>query len=612
MPEHLKMPALSRRNLIIAGAVVAGVLVFLSGIFLATKDTVRAGTTVSGVNIGGMSESEAVDLVESEIAPKINRKFVITVGDQEFEIRPAAAGITLDAQSTVEQGMRRGFNPVTLLTDFIGSREIEPVISVDSEVLEDQVAGLAQASDALPVEPNLKVTPQKITLTPGRDGREIDQIALADLLVAGVTERRSPIVAPSEVTPPRVSEETALAAQKLAETAIAAPVGVNAGDISTSIDPQVIARALSFSQQGNQLAPELDGAILHESIAPELSEVEVPGRNATFTIKKGKPVVVPSVVGAGIADADLATAVLGVLGDSNPNRAVTVPMGTRDPELTTADAEALGITEKLSSFTQTFPYAAYRTTNIGQAAKYINGTLLMPGETFSMNDTIKERTVANGYTVGTIIGPGGVFEDALGGGVSAATTAVWTAAFFAGMEKTDTRAHSLYISRYQPGLEATVAWGVFDMKFTNTSPTPVFITTKMTSTSMRVTFWGQKQFDEIRAEFGERTNIRQPQKIVNRTKKCTPQAGIQGFTITVNRVFIKGGVEVEREPMTTVYRAGPEIKCKKPKKDKKEDQFAEDVEFDNTAEETPDAANANANASPSPSATKKPKKPRNQ
>jgi hypothetical protein len=180
---------------------------------------------------------------------------------------------------------------------------------------------------------------------------------------------------------------------------------------------------------------------------------------------------------------------------------------------------------------------------------------------------------------------------------------VWTAAFFAGMEKTDTRAHSLYISRYQPGLEATVAWGVFDMKFTNTSPTPVFITTKMTDTSMRVTFWGQKQYDEIRAEFGERTNIRQPQKIVNRTKKCIPQSGIEGFTITVDRVFIKDGNEVAREPMTTVYRAGPEISCKKPKKDKDkvEEELAGDLEgdleFENNFEDSPEVAISSASIS---------------
>ena len=612
MTEHPQMPVLSRRTWLIIGAVLGGLLIFLFGVFFATKDGVRAGTTVAGVPIGGLSESEAIAVVEESLAPKINKKITVLAGDQEFELRPASAGITLDTKATVEQGMNRGWNPFTMVTDLIGTREIEPVISVDRAALEDQVAAIAQAADVLPLEPNLRVNGKGVTLTEGKDGLQIDQTALADQLVAASIAPREPITAPATVQTPKVSTETAEEAKNFAETAVSAPVMVSAGEINVPIQPNVIARALSFSQQGNQLVPALDGGQLHAAIAPSLAAIEVPGRDATFKIRKGKPVVVPSVVGSGVEDSDLATAVLSVLGDPNPSRSVSVPMGVREPALTTAEAEALGIKERISTFTQNFPYAAYRVTNIGQAAEYVNGTLLMPGETFSMNDTIKERTVANGYTVGIVIGPGGVFEDALGGGVSAATTAVWTAAFFAGMEKTDTRAHSLYISRYQPGLEATVAWGLFDMKFTNTSPNAVFITTKMTNTSMRVDFWGTKQYDKIEAEFGPRTDIRSPQKIVNRTKKCTPQTGIEGFTITVDRVFINDGVEVKREPMTTVYRAGPEIVCKKPKKDKNE-QLAADTEFDKSESASPTAEDPNAspNPKPSPSKSDKPRKPNN-
>lgn len=615
MTEHPQMPTLSRRTWLISGAVLAGLLIFLFGIFFATKDGVRAGTTVSGVPIGGMSESEAIAVVEESLAPRINKKLVVLVGDQEFELRPAAAGITLDPQATVEQGMSRGWNPFTMITDLIGTREIDPVISVDRVALEDQVASIAQAADVLPLEPNLRVNGKGVNLSKGKDGLQVDQVALADQLVSAAIAPREPITAPVVVQPPKVTAETAEDAKSFAQTAVSAPVMVSAGGINVPIQPNVIARALSFSQQGNQLVPALDGGQLHSAIAPSLAAIEEPGRDATFRIRKGKPVVVPSKVGKGVADSDLATSVLSVLGDPNPNRSVVVPMGTREPALTTADAEALGITERISTFTQKFPYAAYRVTNIGQAAEYVDGTLLMPGETFSMNETIKERTEANGYTVGTVIGPGGVFEDGLGGGVSAATTAVWTAAFFAGMEKTDTRAHSLYISRYQPGLEATVAWGIFDMKFTNTSPNAVFITTDMTNTSMKVDFWGTKQFDKIEAEFGPRTNIRSPQKIVNRTKKCSPQAGIEGFTITVDRVFIKDGVEVEREPMTTVYRAGPEIVCKKPKKDKKDEQGSTNTEFDNNESESADPSTQDPNSSPSPkpssSGGDKPRKPNN-
>ena len=603
MSEHLKMPELSRQTLVISGACIAAIVVVFLGAFVATKDGVRAGTMVDGINLGGLSEAQAIAVVEETLGATSTKKFEVVLGDQAVELRPSAAGIVLNAQATVDQGMARGFNPFTVITDLVGSREIEPVIDVDPDALAEQVSSIAETFDVLPTEPVLTVTAKNISLSRGTDGVTVEQEQLAQTLVAAVLEARAPIEAPVVTAPPRVSEEVALAAEKLAQNAVANPVRVSVDGVNITIEPNVIARALSFSQQGSQLSPELDGAVLHASIANELKGAEKPGRDATFKIVKGSPVVVPSVVGTGVSDANLATSVLGVLDNPDPNRSVVVPLGTRDPALTTEAAQQLGITEKISSFTQQFQYAAYRVTNIGQAAEYVNGTLLLPGETFSMNDTIKERTVKNGYTVGTIIGPGGVFEDALGGGVSAATTAVWTAAFFAGMEKTDTRAHSLYISRYQPGLEATVAWGVFDMKFTNDTPNAVFITTKMTNSSMKVTFWGTKQFDEITAEFGERTNIREPQRVVNRTKKCKPQAGIPGFTITVDRVFKNDGQVVEREPMTTVYRAGPEIVCKKPKKEKPVDEITGET-FDNTVDPS-------ASPAPSSSASSKPEKTQN-
>ena len=573
MSEHQQMPAISKRNLLWIGAGIGALLAFFLGIYAATNDGVRPRTTVSGVAIGGMSTGQAVGVLEESLGTALNRRIKISAGDQVFQVRPRSAGITLDAAATVEQATMRGFNPFSVFSDLTGSLEIEPVILVDQDLLSQSVVSIADAVSLKPVEPKLSVTQKKISLTQGSDGLEVDRVELGTQIIAAVPKPRSMIEAPLKVMPPRVSAANAINAETLAKQAVANPVNILVKDVKAVIDPTTIAQALSFTVQGNQLSPELNGALLHESIANELKRAETPGRNARFKIENGSPVVVPSVVGEGVSDTELATSVLGVLSAPGSDRSVSVVLGTRDPEMTTLKAQQLGINEKLSSFTQDFVYARYRVTNIGQSAKYVNNTILMPGETFSMNDTISERTVKNGYTVGTIIGPGGVFEEALGGGVSAATTAVWTAAFFAGMERTDTRAHSLYISRYQPGLEATVAWGVFDMKFTNNLSRAVLIKTKMTNSSMKVTFWGTKEYDSIEAEFGERVNVNKPKKIVKRNKKCVAQSGIEGFTITVNRVFIKDGQEVEREPMTTIYRAGPEIVCKKKKKEPKPEVF---------------------------------------
>jgi vancomycin resistance protein YoaR len=571
--EHQQMPAISKRNILWIGAGIGALLAFFLGIYAATNDGVRPRTTVSGVAIGGMSTGQAVGVLEESLGTALNRRIKISAGDQVFQVRPRSAGITLDAAATVEQATMRGFNPFSVFSDLTGSLEIEPVILVDQDLLSQSVVSIADAVSLKPIEPKLSVTQKKISLTQGSDGLEVDRVELGTQIIAAVPKPRSMIEAPLKVMPPRVSAANAINAETLAKQAVANPVNILVKDVKAVIDPTTIAQALSFTVQGNQLSPELNGALLHESIANELKRAETPGRNARFKIENGSPVVVPSVVGEGVSDTELATSVLGVLSAPGSDRSVSVVLGTRDPEMTTLKAQQLGINEKLSSFTQDFVYARYRVTNIGQSAKYVNNTILMPGETFSMNDTISERTVENGYTVGTIIGPGGVFEEALGGGVSAATTAVWTAAFFAGMERTDTRAHSLYISRYQPGLEATVAWGVFDMKFTNNLSRAVLIKTKMTNSSMKVTFWGTKEYDSIEAEFGERVNVNKPKKIVKRNKKCVAQSGIEGFTITVNRVFIKDGQEVEREPMTTIYRAGPEIVCKKKKKEPKPEVF---------------------------------------
>lgn len=602
MSEHPQMPAISKRNLIWIGAGFAAAIAFFLGMFFATNDGVRPGTTVLGVAIGGMSPEEAVTTLDQTVGAKLNRKLEISAGDQVFELRPRAAGISLDAQATVDSETGQGFNPLSVITDLVGSREVDPIISVDQDLLAESVSSIAEVVNLNPVEPNLTVTKNKISLAQGTDGLEIDRVALGEEIVAAVAEPRSVIKAPLEVTPPRVASADATSAELLAKQAVSNPVTVVVGDVTATIQPDTIARALSFTIQGNQLSPELDGAILHASIANRLKKAEQPGRNASFKIKGGKPVVVPSVVGTGVSDAELATSVLGVLGADPGERTVPVSLGTREPELTTAAAQQLGINDKLSSFTQDFVFAPYRVTNIGQAARYVNNTILMPGEMFSMNDTISERTVKNGYTEGTIIGPGGVFEDALGGGVSAATTAVWTAAFFAGMERTDTRAHSLYISRYQPGLEATVAWGIFDMKFTNDSPNAVLIKTKMTNSSMKVTFWGTREYDAIEAEFGERVNLKKPKKVVVTSKKCSPQAGIEGFTITVDRVFIKDGEEVKREPITTVYNAGPNVVCKK-KKPKPDPDVVDpaETEFDNS-EPSPSASDPSSD---------KPRKPNN-
>jgi vancomycin resistance protein YoaR len=522
-------------------------------------------TSVGGVDIGGMTPEAAAAAVTAKYAPVARKRLKVTSDGKTYVVKPAQAGISLDAAASVEPAFGRTWNPVDLISHLFGATSYPVVVAVDKAALTTQVQSIADAVNQPPANPALTVEGGQPKLQAGQPGRELDQAATSQALVDAVLKPRAPIPAPITEVQPGISSDAAKQASDLAAAAVSAPVTVRADTVTATIPASAIAKALSFSEDATTFTPVLDGAILHDAIKKELKPLETKGNDATFKIKHGKPVVVPSVVGKGISDDELATAVQGVLDKPADQRTVNVSVGVREPKLTTEQAQALGIKEKISSFTQHFPYAAYRVQNIGQAAKRINGTILMPGETFSMNDTIKERTKANGYTKGFVVGEGGIFDEQLGGGVSTATTTMWTAAFFAGMERVKTVAHSIYISRYQPGLEATVAWGIFDMKFKNSNPYPVLITTAMTNGSMNATFWGTKVYDKIDAEFSKRRHKIPFDTVYDPSDKCLGQPGVDGFWITVDRVFYKGGAEVKREPITTHYKAAPHVICgKKP------------------------------------------------
>ena len=568
MAEHRRPSFATGRIGLVVGAILLLVLgsAYLIAV-LAHGTGVRPGTTVAGIPVGGMSVDDAVARLEETVGTRVREPIVVRAGDQEFTVDPATSGIAFDGQATVAPLAGGTWNPVTVVADLLGHLAVEPIITVDEAKLSSQVDAIAASVDVPPVEPTVTVTREGVDVQDGTDGKVLDKQALVSSLRTGLLAERSPMEASIVTAAPSITAEEIKRAKALARQATAHPVRVNASGTKAKIPAAAIADALSFTAQDGALVPVLDGAILHESIAGRLADLEKGGRDASFDIQDGKPVVVPSIVGRGVSDDELATQVATVLDKPKGQRKVSVAIGTREPRISTAQAEQLGITEQLSSFTQNFPYAAYRVKNIGQAARYVNGTILMPGETFSMNDTIKERTEKNGYTKGFVIGPGGVFAEELGGGVSSATTAVWTAAFFAGMERVFTQAHSIYISRYKPGLEATVGWGMFDMKFKNNTPNAVFITTKMTNTSMTVTFWGTKEYDDIKAVFGPKRNVTPFVKIIDTSKKCLGQDGVDGFDIDVDRVFYKGGAEVKRETITTKYRPAPHVVCKKKKGD---------------------------------------------
>jgi len=554
---------LGKKLLLLLLGASCGVLILYIVAALHFSGRTAAHTTVSGIDISNLKVSAAAEKLNAEIAPLAGKVITAQANSKTYKLDPLTAGLSVNAQKTVSRFATSAWNPSELWVRAFGTVELSPEVTVDQEKLDSVLAAIADKSDKSPVEPRINFVYGLTVLTHGVPGNELNILESERLLISAFPITPDTLTLPFQEVAPTVSDAAANNFLVKARQAVAQAVTVTVGNKQASIKPSDLAAALTYVVKDGRLTAVIDGKVLVDSLKSQISGIGNPPVDATFNIVKNKPVVVPGKNGTGINPDQVSQAVLNVIEQPAP-RTIALELGSTEPEFTTTDAQSLGINELLSTFTQHFPYAPYRVQNIGQAAKYLDGTIVQPGDVFSMNDTVHERTVENGYTVGYIIGPGGQFLKDLGGGVSTATTAVWTAAFYANMERIEQRAHTIWIPRYRAGLEATVSWGSLDLKWKNTTSTGVLIKASITDTSITVSFYGTKTFDRVDAISGPWRNVTGFGTIESNIAGCEYQGGQDGFDITVTRVVTAGGKVIKREPFDTHYAPEPKVICSKP------------------------------------------------
>lgn len=172
------------------------------------------------------------------------------------------------------------------------------------------------------------------------------------------------------------------------------------------------------------------------------------------------------------------------------NRRIPLMVHRSKPDL--IGARLKGINAILATYTSKFnSHKVKRTGNVKLGVKAIDGTLLSPGETFSLNDVVGERTQARGYRT-TIIFKNGYQAPGIGGGISQVTGTLFNAALLAGLPIVSYRTHSRPVSYLPIGRDATVAWGSFDMKFKNDLNAPIYISYKISSDHATARLYGPK------------------------------------------------------------------------------------------------------------------------
>lgn len=545
------------------------VLVVVVGAYVlaawALGDRVPRGTTVAGVTIGSMSAPDAKAALNEALASVTEGPLAVSVETIESSLDPKEAGLEFDADATVDPLVGFTLAPQRMWNHVIGSGAVAPVTSVDEEKLSRALFVLGEDFHVEPVDATIEFVDAKPETTPSQTGIELDADAAADVISQNWLTGASPLELPSTTVAPVINDaEVARAVEDDAKPLISAPISVAVDDARKDLKPELLASAARFTPQGTTMKMEVDPDVLADYLRDEIPKIERAPKDAKIELTGDGPKITPDKPGTKIDTKKLASDVLQAAREGV--RTVTLNFEETEAELTKADVEALGIKERISEFSTPITNEVVRTNNLKVGAKAISGVIVMPGETFSLIDTLGPITAENGYgAAGMIIN--GVLKDRLGGGLSQVATTLYNAAFFAGMEDVEHKPHSQYISRYPEGREATIAVPQIDLKFRNDSDHGVMIDSWVSDGQMHVVFWGTKEWD-IKSEVSSRRDVVPAKVITVNDADCKPYgAGSPGFAVTVKRLFYKGDELIKSESQSWRYSPQNGVRCGKDKKD---------------------------------------------
>lgn len=552
----------------------AAALVVLAGVYVAGAwflgDRVPGETRVAGVDLSGLPVDEAERVLTESLADQTTEPIEVTFGESTTEIDPEQAGLALDPEATVASFTGFTLDPNVVFGHLFGLGDRPPVTTVDEDALNASLETLREQTAVAPVEGAIEFADGEPQVTEPEDGTELDVPAAAELLAEDWITGDRPLTLPTaDVAPEIGAEQVEAAMTDQVEVMMSGPVTVAVNDAEAELSPAQLVSAASMQVDGGQLTLALDGERLAELVTEKVPSVGDTPEDARIVLRDGEPHIIPAVTGTGLDPDELGQAVRERAVDAE-DRTATVELAQTEPDFSTEDAEELGVTEVIGSYETAYPYNPNRTVNLEAGTSHINGTLIKPGDQFSLLEALRPMTTANGYVASGVV-ENGFESNAVGGGLSQVSTTTFNAAFESGLTDVTHQPHSRWFSRYPEGREATLWDPSIDMVFENNTGYGVLIQAYVTDSEVVVKMWGTDVFD-VSINTGDRYDFTSPRTVYNTSPSCTPEGGGEsGFSVQVTRTVRKGEEVVEQRTYTHTYSAWNRVVCGAPPSDDDDD-----------------------------------------
>ncbi len=525
------------------------------------------------------TDSHAASAAESDADPTSEQSAQETTGvdtdgdgtDDRWNVTASTVGAAVDSQKLADEAFAkgRGWGFFTERIDaLLGKIDIPASITCSSELLSDLCTEMNGAIGTAIVDYTVSVEDGTASISEGHDGRSVDEASLTEHMCTAFFNSAAPATTiPMQTSSVHITRATAEKVLAQVQNALSQPFTISYNDKSWTLDAATVgsfvgqqvlspAEVLVFEENTQKVKQVADGAqasydtstgtdasgyVLQAYIDQDKADAHIVGllgdeaegdmRNASFDTSSGSVEIVESHVGTGPDHHGAARAMQDDLFGEGTEHSVQIQEVVIQPEISTEDAQNMGIVERLSSWSIPMSGTSARVNNIKLLCELINGSLIKPGGTWSFNATTGERTEAKGFQKAPVI-VNGAHEDQLGGGVCQVATCVYNAACYAGLGIENRVNHSFYISTYDDKgfADATVSWPDPDFAFVNDMEHWLLLTATADSDTVTVSLWGTSDGRVVTCERGEWQDGEKYQQI--RQEDPTLAAGVTEVTQT--------------------------------------------------------------------------------
>ena len=563
-----------RSKLLRRWAAASGILLVFTGValgfaFAGSARRIAEGVRIAGVGVGGMTPAQARHQLERRSERLAWVPVVFTTGTHRWRIAPAKVGLRVDWATAAETARRDGdgFGPVRgfkrLGVRFFGA-DVTPAASVFEPALNVRLGTIARATDRPHREAAIVLHGLRPVVVPAQAGRVLDRNAAAQQIVDALAgfERR-PVALRYRVDRPTVTADDLVPILAQVRTALSRPVRLTMGQTYLRLPRWRVAELLRLPSHG-ETSLRIAGHGADRYFARLEKFVNRPPRDADFAVFSDGVRIVPSREGRAL---DVTATVRSILqaAVSPTSRVGRIVVTTKEPERTTADAKAMGVTGLVGAYTTIYGGEPNRIHNVQLVAHLIDKHLIAPGATFSFNQTTGDRTAAKGFLEAPVI-INGELQTGLGGGVCQVSTTTFNAAYEAGLKITERSNHALYISHYPQGRDATVNYPDVDLKFVNDTKHWLLLRTWVGTDSLAVALYGTPQHRRIESSVtplvvtGQPPVKKQPDPDLFRGQQVVQDSGSSSLSTTATRkVYDANGKLLYDDTWSSSYRAEPKI-----------------------------------------------------